>query len=434
MIASLARRLPFYYGWVIVGVVFVTMGLGVNARTAFSLFLSPIIAEFGWQRATTAGAFSFGFLIAAFLSPTLGRVMDRYGPMVVMEFGVLIAGAGLLLAPLTTQFWHLYLTLGVLVGAGSICLGFTGQALFLPSWFVRHRGLAISLAFSGAGVGARVLLPWVQTLIEQDGWRHACTVLGVLVLAIGVPLNLLLRRQPSDLGLAPDGDGTIAAAAAKPQRRSNVVNPAWAATDWTLARAIRTARFWWICVGFFTALFAIYSAQVHQTSYLIEIGFSQGDAARALGNVGLLGIIGQIALGALSDRIGREPAWALSCLGFALTYGALIALHDNPSLPLMYAMVALQGLVGFGINSVFSTIPAEIFQGRHYGSVYGTIMISSIVGGAFGPWFTGFIHDRTGSYTPAFWVTIALLALSTFAIWRASPGKIRAVAGRMKPC
>ena len=89
-----------YYGWIIVAVVFVTMGVGVNARTAFSLLFPPILAEFGWDRGVTAGAFSFGFLVSAGLSPVLGRLMDRHGPRLVIEAGVVLMGAGLLLATL----------------------------------------------------------------------------------------------------------------------------------------------------------------------------------------------------------------------------------------------------------------------------------------------------------------------------------------------
>src|SRR5215813_3427191 len=153
-------RLPFFYGWVVVGVVFVTMGVCVNARTAFSLLFPPILAEFGWERGMTAGAFSFGFLVSAVLSPGVGRLMDRCGPRLVIEMGVGLMAAGLLLAPLVRQPWHLYITLGVLVGGGTNCLGYTGQSLFLPHWFVRRRGLAMSLAFSGVGVGSIILLPW----------------------------------------------------------------------------------------------------------------------------------------------------------------------------------------------------------------------------------------------------------------------------------
>src|SRR5713226_1990021 len=101
--------LPFFYGWFIVAVAFVTMGIGVNTRTAFSLMFPPILDEFGWARGLTAGAFSFGFLISAFLGPVLGRLMDRRGPRAVMLLGVAMVGAGLGLAPLVTTPWHLYL-------------------------------------------------------------------------------------------------------------------------------------------------------------------------------------------------------------------------------------------------------------------------------------------------------------------------------------
>src|ERR1700737_1236267 len=237
-------RLPFFYGWVIVGVTFVTMAIGVNARTAFSLVFAPVITEFGWDRGVTAGAFSFGFLVSAAVSPLIGRMMDRFGPRGVMELGVALMGGGLLLAPLTTQPWHMYLTMGVLVGAGSVCLGYSGKSLFLPNWFNRRRGLAMGLAFAGVGIGSVTLLPWVQLMIEQTGWRTARPAMGILVLVALAPINLLLRKRPEDIGLLPDGDAAPSATSVKPV--SNIVDPVWAATDWTLARAIRTARFWGI--------------------------------------------------------------------------------------------------------------------------------------------------------------------------------------------
>src|SRR6266550_2491230 len=126
-------RLPLFYGWVIVVVTFVTMAIVVNARTAFSLLFPPIIHEFRWERGVTAGAFSFGFLVSGAVSPLIGRLMDRAGTRAVLELGVALMAGGLLLAPLTTQPWHLYLTIGVMVGSGSVCLGYSGQSLFLPN-------------------------------------------------------------------------------------------------------------------------------------------------------------------------------------------------------------------------------------------------------------------------------------------------------------
>jgi MFS family permease len=422
-------RLRFFYGWVVVAVVFVTMGVGVNARTAFSLLFPPILDEFGWERGVTAGAFSFGFLVSAVLSPTLGRLMDRRGPRVVMELGAGLMAAGLMLATLVRQPWHLYLTLGVLVGGGSVCLGYTGQALFLPNWFVRRRGLAMSLAFSGVGVGSIILLPSLQTLIGRAGWRAACWAMAILVLALLVPLNLLLRRRPEDIGLEPDGDASSHETTAA--QTANVVDPAWAAVDWTLGRAIRTARFWWIVLGYFGGLFAWYAVQVHQTKYLIEIGWSPTYAAWALGFVSLVAIPGQIVLGHLSDRIGREWVWTVGSLGFAICYLALILMREAPTSALLWLMVLSQGMLGYGLTSVVGAIPAEIFQGRHYGGIFGTLMLAAIVGGAAGPWVAGALHDATGSYTPAFSIAIGCCVVSAGAIWLAAPRKVRAVAGRV---
>src|SRR5215471_10870956 len=164
-------HLPFFYGWLLVGIGFITMAVGVNARTAFSLLFPAILDEFGWDRGVTAGAFSFGFVVSAMITPGVGRLMDRRGPRLVVETGVVMMGAGLLLATLTREPWQLYVTLGALVGGGINCLAYTGQSLYLTNWFVRRRGLALSIAFSGVGIGSVTILPWLQSLITSTGWR-----------------------------------------------------------------------------------------------------------------------------------------------------------------------------------------------------------------------------------------------------------------------
>lgn len=422
-------RVPFYYGWVIVAAAFVTMAVGVNARTAFSLLFPPILSEFGWERGVTAGAFSFGFLVSGLFGPFLGRSMDRHGPRVVMFLGTVALALGLAVAPLATRPWHLYVTLGSLVGGGTVCLGYTGQSLFLPNWFVERRGLAMGIAFSGVGLGSIVLLPSVQAIIARFGWRSACLALAALVLVVLTPLCLLLHRRPEDLGLLPDGERV---AQGGTRRTTNVVDAAWTAIEWTLGRAVRTGRFWWIALGYLTGLYAWYAVQVHQTKYLVEIGFTPSEAAWALGLVSLAGIPGQVLLGHLSDRIGREWVWTLACAGFIVALGLLLAMRTNPTAALLTLVIVTLGGLGYGVAAVFGAIPVEIFQGRHYGTIFGTLSLASLVGGAIGPWLTGTLYDRTGSYAIAFWIAIAASALSATAIWLASPRSIRAVAGRTR--
>jgi MFS family permease len=422
-----ASRLPFYYGWLIAGIAFVTMAIGVTARTAFSLLIPPLIDEFGWDRGLAAGAFSFGFLVSAVLSPIVGRVMDARGPRAVILTGVLSMAAGLLLAPSIERPWHLYATLGVLVSAGANMTTYTAHSQFLPNWFVRRRGLAISIAFAGAGAGAIILLPWLESIIVTDGWRASCVFMGSLVIFILTPLNLLIRKRPADIGLKPDGASQTIPASV---RAANIVDPAWTAVEWTLGRAAVTRRFWWIVAGFFCAMIAWYAVQVHQTKYLIETGFTPAVSAWALGAVSVAGIPGQIALGALSDRAGREWVWTAGCAGFAVCYAALIALEHTRSVALLYVMVISQGFLGYALTSVMGPIVAEIFEGPHYGSIFGTITVALIAGGAAGPLFAGIIHDATGSYRLAFASIIVCCAISAGAIWIAAPRKVRVVPGK----
>src|SRR3989304_129828 len=146
-------RVPFFYGWIVVAVAFVTMAIGVNTRTAFSLLFPPIPDEFGWGRGVTAGTISVGFLISMLFTPFLGRLMDRWGPRRVVPLGGGLLCAGPALGTLAREPWHLYLTLGVLVVGGSVCVGYTGHALFLPHWFIRRRGAALGGPLAGGGGG-----------------------------------------------------------------------------------------------------------------------------------------------------------------------------------------------------------------------------------------------------------------------------------------
>jgi MFS family permease len=381
------------------------MGVGVNARTAFSLLFPPILDEFGWPRGVTAGAFSFGFFVSALLGPFLGRLMDRRGPRAVMLLGVALVCAGLGLAPRASAPWHLYLTLGVLVAGGTVLPGL-------------HRTRALSAELVRAAARARDR----HRVLRRRRGRDRDPAVALVAdrssrLARGGPGDGRARRRdasPAELlhAPAPGGPGAFARRRHGPRvrdsrRRAPVERrrSRLGGNRLALARAMQTARFWWVAIGFAASLFAWYAVQVHQTKYLMEIGFAPAVAAGALGLVAFTGIVGQIALGHLSDRIGREWMWTLSCAGFMATYALLLVMREQPTPALLYLMVAAQGVLGYGLASIF--------------------------GGAIGPWVAGALHDRTGSYVLAFWIAIAVSAVSAAAIWLAAPRKVRAVAGRV---
>jgi MFS family permease len=143
-------------------------------------------------------------------------------------------------------------------------------------------------------------------------------------------------------------------------------------------------------------------------------------------------MFGQIGMGALSDRIGREWAWGASCLGSAISCAALLALEGAPTQWLLYVMVISQGVLGYGMTALMGPIVMEIFQGKSFGSIFGVVTMAVMAGGAVGPWVTGVIHDQTGSYRVAFALALACCLLSSIAIWLAAPRKVRLVQGRIK--
>ena len=155
------------------------------------------------------------------------------------------------------------------------------------------------------------------------------------------------------------------------------------------------------------------------------------EAAWALGIVSLAGVPGQIIFGHVSDRIGREWAWAIGCAGFVICYAALLALQAGTTPVLLYTMILAQGFLGYSSTAVLGPIVAEIYEGPHFGTIFGTLMLAAIVGGAAGPWITGLLHDHTGNYALAFWIALALSVVSAVAIFIAAPRKVRAVAGRI---
>src|SRR5690242_18146696 len=214
------------------------------------------------------------------------------------------------------------------------------------------------------------------------------------------------------MGLAPDGDPQPVA--------SGGASPA-APAQWTLLRAMATARFWWLAFAYFSGMYAWYSVQVHQTRYLLEVGFSGQQAAWALGFVSLAGIPGQIALGHVSDRIAREWVWCIGQLGFVVCYSTLLVLQHLPLPALLWLMVLAQGFLGYGVTSVVGTIPAEPFHGRHYGAIFGAIMGIGIAGGALGPWVTGLAYDLSGNYAPGFLDALGCCVVSAIAIWVIRP-------------
>ncbi len=414
-------NLPFYYGWAIVACAFATMAVGVNARTAFSLLYPAILNEFGWARGETAGAFAVGFIFAAGMGPLTGMMLTRFGPRVVMPLGSIMMATGFVSTTWISAPWMLYPSFGMLVIGGSTILGYIGHSATLPLWFQKRRGLAIGIAFAGVGVGATIILPLTSWIIEGSGWRDACWTIALIIACLLVPLNLLVqRRSPEDLGLLPDGNQSETVTLGD--------NPKPSSSGPTLRDALKTSTFWFFALSTFGMLWCWYAVQVHQTQYLLDVGFDPAIATAALSMVSVFGVAGQINGGWMADKLSRESAWTIGVMGFAGCYGALFLMGSTTSPLLLWGMVIMQGLVGYGVTAVFASAPADVFQGRNFSTIFGTLSIFSSLGGGIGPYVTGWIYDLDGDYSRAFLVCIGWCAVSIIAMWLAAPRRHRSQA------
>jgi len=415
-----------YYGWVIVAVAFVTLGIAFGIWYSFSVFFLVIIKEFGWSRAAASSIFSIFIISQSIMGLLTGFLQDRFGPRKTIPFGTLLLALALTLTSQAQQMWHFSLAYGVMAGSGISLLGFSYHSAFIPKWFERKRGLAIGIAMSGIGFGMLFLVPLVEKLISLYGWRTTYLFLAGLVLFLVIPLNLIFsRRSPADLNLKPDGDGPHhSRTQTRPAMVMEIVDRDWAGTKWTTKNAITTKRFWFLSTAFFFGSMVYQSTLLHSVSALVDAGLSRTAAAYYFGVLGIMGSLGKILFGHLSDRFNREGVNNLAGLVTALGIACLVAAGriEGP-LPLLFAL--LFGL-GYGAAApLFPSVSADIFLGSSFGFIFSVICISGGIGGALGSFLLGWVRDLLGSYSLAFSLILIAMFLSCLFVWLAAPSRIR---------
>ena len=417
-----------YYGWVIVGISFAAMAVAYGVRNSFCVFYVAILKEFGWSRASTAGIFSINILVYGVSSPLAGSLVDRFGPRKVLSIGVILLALGTALCSQASALWHFYFLFGAMTAVGTSLMGFPANAAVLSNWFIRRRGTAFGIFTAGFGVSF-LIVPLVQYFIVAFGWRMAFVFLAVLVPVTLLPLIVLFsRHRPEDMGLVPNGHILGSKSEIRsPRSRIDVspVDPQSGITQWTLGKAIKTTQLW-ILVLISFCVFGISENLMltHQAVFFVDIGYSGIFVASMVAFFGIMCTAGNLG-GFLSDIIGREKNFTLGCSG-AILGTVILFLIKGPSYPWMPYLYA--GLFGFGMGingPTLTATAADIFHGRHFGSINGFLLLGFGVGGIIGPWLGGYIFDETGSYNYAFLVMILTLVAASGLIWMVSPRRIR---------
>jgi len=397
MIAAVRR---LHYGWIVLGAVVLVMLGGSGLRAVFGVFIKPMEAEFGWDRASLSGAAALSLLLLGAVGPLVGWLADRWGPRRVIMLACGVLGLGTLLSSRIHHLWEIYVTAGVLMAVGAGGLGISTGATVAARWFESRRGLVMGVLGGAMSAGQLVVIPLAVWLTLNYGWRQSFLGLGILLLVTALPLAFwLVKDDPADKGLKAFGAGAgvpSAGMTAMPSDRRVAVR-----------EAMTVPAFWLLAGTFFICGYTSNGLVLtHLVPHAADHGFSEMHAAQALGIMGAMNILGTVASGWICDRFGRKGplAFYYGVRGLSLLF--LLYVWNVPSLNLFAAL--------FGLNYI-STVPptttltANIFGRYSVGSLSGWIFFSHQVGAALGAAIGGWVFQSTGSYSWAF-ISAALLA------------------------
>jgi sugar phosphate permease len=399
----------FYGWWIALAVFFIWFGW---AAQPFAVVLKQLMAQFHCGRGEVSLIPAISSITGGFCAFAVSRLLHRHSPRRFMFAGFTMTGIVLLLCALATRLWHLYI-MYFLMGIGFGASGAVVVTALLSKWFVRKRGRALGLALSGFSIGAIFVVPLVGVVAEHFGWRATYLLAGLLMLALGVPLMLLvIKDSPHEMGLLPDGD--------EPGCEPDNIDPVAAVSPVDPARHVGiTAYFtrlplWLLALSFPVVVMGTSAITQHQFSYVTDIGIPDAIAASAFGFTMGLGGIGGFVSGWMTDRMSPRYVCIMSLLMSIIGVVLLMHVQDMWSL---WVFVMVFGLAS-GVPGVLLPLAiADIFGSASLAVIFGFANILFTCGYALGPPLAGFVFDATGSYVRVFYIAILLYIVSIFAIY-----------------
>jgi MFS family permease len=391
-----AQKGKYPYSYFIAAACFGIQAVGIGTYVSYGVLFNPLISEFGWSRASIAGASSMAFLLGGFLSIAVGRLNDRIGPRKLMTVTGVFFGLGYLLMSRLDAIWQLYLFFGVVFGIGLSSIDVIALTT-IARWFVKKRGIVTGIVKVGTGAGQMIIPFLVSILITGYGWRNSCVIIGVAVLVILVAIAQVLRRDPGLMGLSPDWG--VEEPADKPDLASEGLSR---------REALRTWQFWTICAVNLSIVFCLMIVVVHIVPFAQDINVSATRAAGVLSTIGGVSMAGRFMTGLSIDRIGSKIVMIFS---FILLIIGLLWLQISKELWMLYLFAMIYGTAHGAFFTAISPMVAEFFGIKAHGALFGIVVFSGTFGGALGPFLAGYIFDITAGYSLAIWICTLMSAL-----------------------
>jgi sugar phosphate permease len=386
----------FHYGWIVVGVTFLTLLIGAGVRSAPGVLLVPLETEFHWSRATISFAVAVSLLLYGFAGPFSASFMERFGIRRTMLAALSLLAAGVALTTLMRESWQLVLLWGVVVGAGAGVIANVLGAVVAARWFTARRGLVVGLLTGSAAAGQLIFLPTFAAITEHFGWRAMSLTVTAVALVVIPIVAILMRERPEDVGLAPYGE----TGGPKPVAAAPSGNPFGLAVR-TLGEAAH-ARDFWLLAGSFFCCGASTNGLIgtHLIPACLDNGIPEVASAGLLAGMGIFNVVGTTASGWLSDRVDNRVLLAIyySLRGLSLLF-------------LPFSFVSFYGLslfaIFYGLDWI-ATVPPTVrlsvnaFGKQKAGIVFGWIFASHQLGSAAAAYFAGLMRADLGSYLEAF--------------------------------
>jgi len=401
-----------FYGWIIVGCAFTILWIAYGIQFSFGVFLPYISADTGWTRGSLSIPYSLYVFVYCALGMVAGRLTDRLGPKIVLIVGGVTLGIGVAITSHVHALWQLYLSLGVIAAIG-MSAAYVPCNATIVRWFAAKRAIAVSVASGGSSFGMFTFPPLVTALIRLYGWRNAYLILSIVALALIVTCASFVVRDPEQMGLHPDGASIDPA----PLSPSSSPTPVSFENEWSLSDARRTSAFWLLTAIFTLTWLVIFMPLVHLVPFAEDLGISHYRAAMTISVIGFAGFAGRVAIGPISDRIGRRQTLALCLVFQALSF---IGFTFSHGLNLLYTAAGIFGFSYGGLTALFPALIGDFFGRVAIGAIVGFIFAIAGSPSAFGPLVAGAIYTATKSYRLAFELgaVVNLGALSMVAFLR----------------